>query len=192
MKPVKMIFATDDNSVFGNTDNTLPFKCKADMEHFKEYTKGHIVVMGVNTFKSLPKKLGGCVNVVYASLSRGFDCVSTLNGEKPDMFINSDLYEVAEIPAYLDHLAHIFDCDIIFIGGAKLLLDAFTSGIVQEVSMTLIDGVHEHDGDIYCNELVDAITVYDTSNLESIHLYFKDGCTVIIQKHKGNTDEKCN
>jgi dihydrofolate reductase len=190
MKPVKMIFATDDNNVFGNTDNTLPFKCKADMEHFKEYTKGHIVVMGVNTFKSLPKKLEGRVNVVYASLSRGFDCVSTLNGEKPDLFINSDLYEVAEIPAYLDHLAHTFDGDIIFIGGTKLLLDAFTSGIVQEVSMTLVDGVH--DGDIDCNELVDAITVYDTSNLESLHLYFKEGCTVIIQNHKDTTDEKHN
>lgn len=190
MKPVKMIFATDENSVFGRTDNTLPFKCKADMKHFKEYTKGHILVMGANTFKSLPKKLEGRINIVYASLSRGYNDILTLNGEQADLLINSDLFSVAEIPAYLDHLAHKFDGDIIFIGGVGLLVEAYKAGIINEVSSTSIEG--EHEGDIHCDELVDLITSESISKLKHVSMTFEDGCTIINYKYKGKADEKFN
>lgn len=190
MKPVKMIFATDENGVFGRTDNTLPFKCKADMKHFKEYTNGNILVMGVNTFKSLPKKLEGRMNAVYGSFSRGIIDVKTMAGEKPDLRINSDSIDVREIPRYLENLSHEFDGDIIFIGGVSLLIEAFKAGIINEVSSTSING--EHDGDISCDELVDLITAQDINSIKHVSMTFEDGCVIIIYKYKDNTDEKFN
>jgi dihydrofolate reductase len=190
MKPVKMIFATDENCVFGRTDNTLPFKCKADMKHFKEYTKGHILVMGANTFKSLPKKLEGRVNVVYGSFSRGIIDIKTLSGEKPDLRINSDTVTVRDIPHCLENLSRAFDGDIIFIGGVNLLVEAFKAGIINEVSSTSIDG--EHEGDISCDELVDLITAQDISKLKHVSMTFEDGCVIINYKYKGKSDEKFN
>ena len=47
------IVAVDNNWGIG-LNNKLLFRCKEDMEHFKELTKGKIVVMGRQTMLSLP------------------------------------------------------------------------------------------------------------------------------------------
>ena len=59
------IACIDENWNIGK-DNKLLFKIKKDMNFFKEFTDGKTVIMGYNTFKSLPKKkpLSNRVNVV--------------------------------------------------------------------------------------------------------------------------------
>lgn len=64
---MKAILACDKNMLIG-LNGKLPFDCPAEMKHFKETTKGHIVVMGWNTWVSLGEKpLKDRVNIVLTS-----------------------------------------------------------------------------------------------------------------------------
>ena len=51
---INLIVAIDQNNAIGYKNNLL-YKLKGDMKHFKELTLNHKVIMGKNTFLSLPK-----------------------------------------------------------------------------------------------------------------------------------------
>jgi len=54
---INLIVATDLNGAIGiKGDNRLPWHHAKDMEYFKERTTGNIVIMGENTWFSLPDK----------------------------------------------------------------------------------------------------------------------------------------
>jgi len=55
MKKIFAIVAMDQNRVIGK-DNAIPWHIPEDMQHFKELTSGHAVLMGRKTFESLPKR----------------------------------------------------------------------------------------------------------------------------------------
>ena len=50
---IYLIVAMDPNRVIGK-DNTLPWHLPEDLKHFKATTLGHPIVMGKNTWNSLP------------------------------------------------------------------------------------------------------------------------------------------
>jgi dihydrofolate reductase len=51
-------------------NNNLPWKLKHDLYNFKKLTDGNIVIMGLNTWKSLPKKpLPNRINIVVSTTS---------------------------------------------------------------------------------------------------------------------------
>lgn len=60
-----IIAAVGRNNELGK-DNDLVFHLKEDMKFFREKTTGHKVVMGYNTWKSLPKKLPNRENIVVS------------------------------------------------------------------------------------------------------------------------------
>lgn len=66
-KNLSMILATTEGGLLG-VGNRLPWNCKEDLTHFKKTTMGHTVVMGRNTWESLPFKKGlpGRKNVVIS------------------------------------------------------------------------------------------------------------------------------
>ena len=47
------IYAQDETGLIG-IDNILPWKCVEDLKYFKDVTKYSIVIMGRNTFQSMP------------------------------------------------------------------------------------------------------------------------------------------
>lgn len=53
-----IIAAIAENGVIGK-DGSLPWHYPEDMEHFRELTTGHAVVMGRVTFEDIHSKLGG-------------------------------------------------------------------------------------------------------------------------------------
>jgi len=53
-KDIRIIVAIAENNAIGK-DNTLLWKLSADLKRFKKITTGHTVIMGRNTFLSLPK-----------------------------------------------------------------------------------------------------------------------------------------
>lgn len=63
----KMILATNSKGGLG-INNTIPWHSAADFKHFKEETTGQVVIMGYNTWKSLPRRpLPGRLNIVLLS-----------------------------------------------------------------------------------------------------------------------------
>lgn len=68
MNNVKAVFAVDKKGNFGTSDNKLPWgkPIRADMEFFIENTVNQVVVMGKNTWESLPSKLVNRINVVIS------------------------------------------------------------------------------------------------------------------------------
>jgi dihydrofolate reductase len=65
---LNLIFAQASNGVIGR-DNTLPWHLPEDLAHFKRHTQGWPVIMGRNTWESLPQKfrpLPGRLNIVLS------------------------------------------------------------------------------------------------------------------------------
>ena len=62
---LKMIAAVGKNNELGK-DNDLIWPIKEDLKFFKNVTTGHTVVMGANTFFSLPKVLPNRTNIVLS------------------------------------------------------------------------------------------------------------------------------
>jgi len=66
-KTLSIIVAVAENNGIGN-NNKLLTHISADLKRFKQITKGHPVVMGRNTWFSLPKKpLPGRTNIVITN-----------------------------------------------------------------------------------------------------------------------------
>lgn len=127
---IKMIYASDKNGVIGK-DNSLPWHLPSDMKRFKALTLGDYVVMGRNTYESLPERfrpLPGRMNVV---LSR-----STVIDHK-DVITLTNLAELSR----LQLLAK--DKDIWIIGGAQIY-DACID-LVEEIHHTKVWGEYEGD-----------------------------------------------
>jgi dihydrofolate reductase len=54
-KPISIIVAIADNNAIGR-DNQLLWRISADLQRFKKITAGHTVIMGKNTYFSLPRR----------------------------------------------------------------------------------------------------------------------------------------
>lgn len=118
---MKLIAACDRNWAIGR-DNGLLFDIPLDMKHFRETTKGSVVVMGRKTLESFPNKkpLKNRVNIV---LSRSM-------GWREDCLVVSDLNGLFE------ELTKLNGKNIFVIGGAeiyKLLLEYCDEAIITRV-----------------------------------------------------------
>ena len=111
---MNLIVAKDQNNGIGRK-NGLLVSLKKDIQYFKEKTMGKVVVMGMNTYNSLPPKfrpLPNRINIVI-SRNRGVDEDGVIVAMSVD-----ELFKVLEE-------RHIDESDVFCIGGAsiyKLLL----------------------------------------------------------------------
>ena len=131
---IKMIVCTDINGGIGR-NNDLLFNIKEDMKFFREMTKGNIIVMGYNTWSSLPvKPLPDRDNYVLcderklihgANVLRSLDEVFKL-GKKEDIFI---------------------------IGGGMVYNSIINSGMLDEAYVTMVYADGEADVFIDLKEL---------------------------------------
>lgn len=63
---VTQIMATTNDKVIGS-NNTIPWRCRADMKHFAANTKGKVCIMGRATFDSINPPLKGRYVIVVTS-----------------------------------------------------------------------------------------------------------------------------
>ena len=61
-----LIAAMDPNGIIGHK-NQIPWHIPEEMQHFKETTMGHTVLMGRRTFESIGKALPGRKNIVLST-----------------------------------------------------------------------------------------------------------------------------
>jgi dihydrofolate reductase len=121
------IVAQDKKRAIGK-NGKLPWRYSSDMKFFKQTTSGNAVVMGRNTWLSLPKKpLPNRLNIV---LSRTAEIES-----QPSVLVMRDVESVLALKNYLS-------CDLYIIGGAKTY-EAFQNvmdkWIVTEVPIEVED-----------------------------------------------------
>ncbi|WP_416470041.1 dihydrofolate reductase [Salmonella enterica] len=129
----KMILATNSNGGIG-INNTIPWHSSADFKHFKEETMDKIVIMGFNTWKSLPKRpLPGRLNIVL--LSREYSKENRDDVDKDTSVLFLDIENIESI------IANNPDC--VVIGGAKIYEEAIK--YVDTIVLSIIEGEHECD-----------------------------------------------
>lgn len=134
--PLTLIAGMNYRRVLGD-GRTLLWKNTEDMQHFKEQTQGHVVIMGRNTFDSLPFKHGlpGRTNIV---VSRQLEPVAT-----PTLKVVGGLVEALTVANELiakDDLPRKVFC----IGGAEIyrsVIDYASDIILTIVPNALVGNV---------------------------------------------------
>lgn len=135
-----IIVAYDDNRVIG-FKNEIPWHLPEDLKLFKERTTGHPIIMGRNTWDSLPKR----------PLPKRYNIVITR--QEPSAMIeqygledNDDVDFVDSLPKAI-RLANkrMPTREAFVIGGTQIYLMALESGFVDKVIVTKVPGEHEGD-----------------------------------------------
>lgn len=129
MKQISIIVAVDKQFGIG-LNNKLLCHLPADLQYFKKITDGHTIIMGRNTFLSLPKgALPNRRNIVISNIeNETFEgCIMaysieeaiTLMDEKLENFIvgGAMIYQQflpLATKLYLTHIQHNFEADTFF------------------------------------------------------------------------------
>ncbi len=122
----------EENRVIGQ-DRDLPWHIPEDLQHFKELTTGHPLLMGRRTFESVVHQFGG-------PLPGRRMVVLTTQGPIEEY---PEIETYASIEAAMDALS---DADRIFIGGGETIYEQFLPK-ADRLELTLVEG--EYEGDTY-------------------------------------------
>ncbi len=129
-----VIAALGEKTRYIGKNEGLLWKLRKDMEHFKERTTGHPVIMGRKTWDSLPEK--------YRPLPNRSNIVITSN-------LNFAVEEVVVARSLDEALASARTKpgseEIFIIGGARLYAEAVERGLADSLALTLVDSPDEGD-----------------------------------------------
>lgn len=123
-----LIYAKSINDVIG-LKGQLPWNLFEDIHHFKELTYGHTVIMGRNTWNSIPEKFRPLKNRKNIVISRRNDL------ELEGATITNSLYEAIDLSSK-DDLVWI-------IGGTQIFLQALP--LASFIEVTEINKIYEGD-----------------------------------------------
>lgn len=133
------ILAMTEERIIGR-DNSLAWHIPEDLKHFKDLTTGHTVVMGKNTYLSLPENVRPLPNreniILTHSSIPGVKCFS-------------------EIPSLLKYLKKI-PGKIFLIGGASLYDQFFQKNLIDQVELTLL--TEKFYGNVFVDEFRENFT----------------------------------
>ena len=141
---IKMILATDEKGGIGS-EGKLPWHIPEDLQYFKEMTYRQAVVMGNETFKSLPFENGlpSRYNYVLSSCIPALDKLGYRN-----VYVNHNMGHVTKfvnknwILTRLQML-NILEDNTFIIGGASIYEQLFP--FVEEIYHTCVKGEYSCD-----------------------------------------------
>ena len=159
-KETIIIVAIAKNYAIGK-DNKIPWHISEDFKRFKRLTKGHPVVMGKNTYISLPiKPLPERTNIVV--------CFKDDSWKAEGITIKHSLKEAIEY-------AHTLDNTVYIIGGASIYKQAIEQELANKLEITQLD--KEYEGDTF-------FPVIDTNTWTIVNEEKKDGYSFITYLRK--------
>lgn len=122
---ISFVAAMDQNRVIGK-DNALPWNMPADMQHFREVTRGKPVIMGRKTFQSIGHPLPDRLNIVMTrdAAYRPTGCA-----------IAHSVKEALDAAAGHE--------EVMVIGGAQIFEEFLP--LAQRMYLTYIDGIFPGD-----------------------------------------------
>lgn len=122
------IFATGIEFEFGN-DNKLPWiSCPTDLKRFKEVTDNKILLMGAETFKSLPSLLKGRTHVVLSNNT----LINCKDGSRPHYIFSGDFKRCIE------EIKLSVGTDIAVIGGPSVISQSIDYGEIRTLYISTI------------------------------------------------------
>jgi len=166
---VSIIVACDPNRIIG-AKGKLPWRMPEDLRIFKQKTMGCSVIMGKNTWNSIPDKnkpLEGRANIVL-SKTLWFPVRTKDYGP----FFMSDMVGAISSIRTDDRFEQFRDKDIYIIGGENIYKSALELDVVDQIIMSKI--VNEYEGDVYFPKLDSDWVVTDTE--------FKTGFDLVTLK----------
>jgi len=114
---IKMIAACTSTGLIGQTNGQLPWKCQEDLDFFFEITRDKMVVMGNNTWKTLPKSAREKLSFVHV--------IDSTYGVKSNEEIKQILLDLNKIHG-----------DVFVVGGRSLFEQVYP--YVSEIYLTKI------------------------------------------------------
>jgi thymidylate synthase len=164
------IVAVDLNKGIGK-NNTIPWKCSADMKHFKNLTTGHVVIMGRKTFESMNCK----------PLKNRINCVIGTSKNKIDEVLYFDSPETCARHCMTNYKEqHLF-----VIGGNQIYTWFYNNNYISNTYLTELDSWY--DCDVFFDSYDKVVSGAEISN-ENIE-YEKDKHISIIHFKHVNLDE---
>tara|TARA_B100001093_G_scaffold3139_1_gene3218 strand:- start:5992 stop:6474 length:483 start_codon:yes stop_codon:yes gene_type:complete len=124
------IFATDKLYGFG-LNNELPWKIPSELAHFKHMTNNSILIMGKNTWDSLPQK----------TITTNRTCIIVTHNLNTPIF---NEHYVKSIQAALS-IAFLYDKPCYIIGGKSILEQAFELEYVDRIVWSRIKYIYQCD-----------------------------------------------
>lgn len=122
---IELVVAHDKNYVIGR-NGKLPWHLPEDLKRFKALTEGHAVVMGRNTYESLPEN-GLPHRQIYMVGTRK---------------VKEDLERVVVVPSVLEAvrqaILHRYK-KLFIVGGIGVYEEALKAGIVDVIHKTFVD-----------------------------------------------------
>lgn len=117
LKNLSLIAAIGSNNELGY-NNELIWKIKEDLQQFKKITMGKNLIMGFNTYMSLPQKLDGrnCIvltrkNIMFENATiynNKFDLIKDIRGNEKYIVIGgAQIYKLFIDDVYSMYLTHI-------------------------------------------------------------------------------------
>jgi len=122
----------EENRVIGR-DHDLPWHIPEDLQHFKEMTTGHPLLMGRRTFESIVHQFGGPLpnrRMVVLTSQGPFE-------DYPDVETHDSVDDALEALA---------DTELVFVGGGEAIYRQFLPR-ADRLELTLVEG--EYEGDTY-------------------------------------------
>lgn len=186
------MFDENDQYHFGK-DGGLPWgKFKEELEHFKKETEDTILLMGANTFKSLPRRLPGRIHVV---ISNNPELIRTKKGETADAILNG-----GTLSSCIDSTKHIFgeEKDISIIGGASIISECLRYHLADEVVVSFIVPHNKHINDFTSDVKLDGSLLdhendyYEIHDDISINTDREDLCGAFVERWTKNIEQEGN
>lgn len=150
---------------FIGKDNIIPWKCKDDLQEFKQATTDNIVIMGRKTFESIGSKpLPNRINIV---VSMNDDYVITQREHNT----NADLYFCTSLETALKYCDIYPNKNVYIIGGAMLIESAIRllGNRIARIEVSVIKDTSI--GDV----MVDQRLVFSSNIPISVQFYSNEG-----------------
>ena len=176
---MEIIYAIDSNNGLSK-NGTIPWKSKRDMSFFMNKTKNHIVIMGKNTFFSIPdehRPLKNRLNIVLTNTPHVYDADGK-NGYSNVLFTNnSNIHQdiLQDRNRYCETYGFLNPEYKIFCIGGKSIYEQFIP-LCDRVWVTYIK----------CNYNCDLFMDYDYSADFSSETHYEDEELKIVEYNRGH------
>ena len=122
-----LIAAISKNNGIG-LNNAIPWHNSQDLKHFAEITKGHVVIMGYNTFKSLKAPLSNRINIVMTKSIKARE----YEENNARVIIFNDPWEMVM------YCCNIKNKELFIIGGSQVYTWALNMELISKLIITVI------------------------------------------------------